>query len=277
MMDMATLPGGRSITASSFEERLLADADQCDLSRLVFVDAFGVVATACALLAAGSEGTRPGVVLPTAEQMHEHLGRMGFIRFLSDLGYDVSAGSEPEVHGDVVVPLRRVANIADGEQLSHLMWAQAKRWVSPQVLQALTEGLWELVANALEHSGAEAVLMGQVYRHGKPPDHDDRVQIVIGDVGRGIRESFLGSGTRSPADDREAIELALEYLVSSVPDPGRGQGLTTTVEEVTALTGSVVIRSGAARVEARAGGLSAQAVLPIKGTMVGMSLPLYPG
>lgn len=119
--------------------------------------------------------------------------------------------------------------------------------------------------------------MGQVYRDGKPPDHDGRVQIVIGDVGRGIRESFLSSGTRSPADDREAIELALEYLVSSVPDPGRGQGLTTTVEEVTALTGSVVIRSGASRVEARAGGFSAQDVLPINGTMVGMSLPLYPG
>lgn len=143
--------------------------------------------------------------------------------------------------------------------------------------RAITEGLWELVANALEHSGAEAVLMGQVYRHGEPPDHAGRVQIVIGDIGRGIRGSFLSSGTRSPADDREAIELALEYLVSSVPDPGRGQGLTTTVEEVTGLTGTVVVRSGAASVLAKAEGVSASSVPAMDGTVVGISLPLYPG
>ena len=209
--------------------------------------------------------------------MLEHLARMGFVQFLSDLGYDVPSWNEPDDHGDVVVPLRRISSIADAEQLSHLMWAQARRSVSPQVLQAITEGLWELVANALEHSGEEAVLMGQVYLRGDRPDHDHRVQIVIGDAGQGIRASFLSSATQSPADDREAIELALEYLVSSVPDPGRGQGLTTTAEEVTGLTGSVVVRSGAARVTVEAGARSAKSVPSMEGTVVGISLPLYPG
>jgi len=115
------------------------------------------------------------------------------------------------------------------------------------------------------------------YRHGKPPDHSQRVQIAIGDAGRGIRASFLASGTQSPANDEEAIELALQYLVSSVPDPGRGQGLTTTVEQTTALEGHVVVRSGTSRVTVHGSGSTAQQVQPIDGTVVGISLPLYPG
>jgi hypothetical protein len=79
-----------------------------------------------------------------------------------------------------------------------------------------------MVANALEHSGADALIMGQVYTapRGKAPDHDGRVQVVIGDAGKGIRESFLQTGLHAPATDRAAIELALEYLVSSVDDRG---------------------------------------------------------
>ncbi|MCA1694605.1 MAG: ATP-binding protein, partial [Actinobacteria bacterium] len=137
--------------------------------------------------------------------------------------------------------------------------------------------LWELVANALEHSGAHALLMGQVYLDGERPDHHRRVQIAIGDAGRGIRASFLESGTRSPANDTEAIELALQYLVSSVADPGRGQGLTTTVEQATALEGHVVVRSGDARVTVDGSGSRSEQVQPIDGTVVGVSLPLYPG
>jgi len=60
------------------------------------------------------------------------------------------------------------------------------------VLQVIAEGVSEMIGNALEHSGSDALIMGQVYRlarGGRPPDHDDRIQVVIGDTGRGIRES----------------------------------------------------------------------------------------
>ena len=73
--------------------------------------------------------------------------------------------------------------------------------------------------------GSDALIMGQVYRAshgGTPPDHDDRVQVVIGDIGQGIRASFLATGFHAPDDDLEAIRNALEYLVTSVDDPGRG-------------------------------------------------------
>lgn len=273
---MPALPSGRAITMGRFEGSLAADAERCDLADLVFIDAFGLVGTASCILATAKTGEVPEVVLPDANGMREHLDAMGFTRFLREVGHPGAAGSAPSSRGDVVVPLTQVTTVFEAEQLSRLLWANAARW-DAQVLEALSEGLWEIVANALEHSGAHAVLMGQVYWDGEPPDHYQRVQIAIGDAGRGIRASFLESGTQSPANDTEAIELALQYLVSSVPDLGRGQGLTTTVEQATALQGRVVVRSGGSRVVVDGSGASAQQVQPLAGTLVGISLPLYPG
>lgn len=261
---------------SRFEGCVVADAEECDLASLTFIDAFGLVATASSILAAAETGQIPSVILPTAPQVLAHLAAMGFGQFLRDVGQADEMGVAPSVRADVVVPLTRVTTVFEAEQLSQLLWANAARW-DPQVLEALTEGLWELVANALEHSGADALLMGQVYRDGEQPDHNQRVQIAIGDAGRGIRASFIDSGTALPADDSQAIDLALTYLVSSVDDPGRGQGLTTTVEQTTALRGRVVVRSGGARVMVDPDGAQTQLVVPIGGTVVGVSLPLRPG
>lgn len=161
-----------------------------------------------------------------------------------------------------------------------MLWKQLRAHVDPQVLLAMTEGVWEMVANALEHSGVDAIVMGQVYRaaRGTPPDHDDRVQLVIGDHGRGIRESFLATGTHTPATDLEAIRLALQYLVTSVSDdPGRGQGLSTTMEQVIETQGRMVVRSGAARVSITDAGRVEELVPFLPGVVVALSLPLYPG
>jgi hypothetical protein len=138
-----------------------------------------------------------------------------------------------------------------------------------------------LANNAIEHSGADAALiMGQVYRapRGAPPDHDNRVQVVIGDVGRGIRASLLATGVHAPVTDLAAIEMALEYLVSSVTDdPGRGQGLFDTMTQVVAVQGRMIVRSGTAKVVVTESGQTAEAVPFMPGVMVALSLPLYPG
>jgi hypothetical protein len=123
--------------------------------------------------------------------------------------------------------------------------------------------------------------MGQVYRSdhgGTPPDRDDRFQVVIGDTGQGIRNSFLATGMKAPADDSEAIDLALEYLVTSVPDDvGRGQGLSTTREQVVGLQGKMVIPSGTAKVVVTASGTEHVRVPRLPGVVVALGLPLYPG
>jgi len=226
----------------------------------------------------------PGLPIetPRTAVTRAHLTAMGLRDFLVATGRAESLPADPAADAlNVVVPLRDAQDAGGPQALSSLLWAQLRDYVDPQVLQAIGEGVWEMVGNALEHSGSAALVMGQVYRSahgGQPPDHDDRVQVVIGDTGQGIRGSFLATGMKHPADDVEAIELALEYLVTSVPDDvGRGQGLSTTLEQVVGLQGKMVVRSGAAKVSITPAGRQRVVVPRLPGVIVALSLPLYPG
>jgi hypothetical protein len=271
-----TLPISRgSLTLANFDRSLAGNAASIDLSKLRFIDAYGMVGLACSLLVALEAGDGPVVVPPDEMQVRKHLSLMGLRDLLVGAGIEpvLPAATAPERH-DVVVPLAKVSGHLIAEQLSHLLWEQLRQHAEPQVLNAALEGLWELVANALEHSGAQAVVMGQVYKDGTAPDHDRRVQVVIGDIGKGIRRSFLESGRYQPADDAEAIDLALKYLVTSVDDPGRGQGIFSTVEQVLELHGKLVIRSGTSKVSVDDGGHKHRTVAFLPGTLVCMSLPL---
>lgn len=207
---------------------------------------------------------------------------MGFRAFLDERGLstDLPVRSAADASG-VVVPLRSAQSAGGDQALSHLLWEQLRDHADPQVLEAVTEGVWEIVGNALEHSGSDAQVMAQVYRSaagGQPPDHDDRVQVVVGDVGRGIHAAFKATGVREPANELEAIHLALEYLVTSVPDdPGRGQGLFTTMEQVLGLNGRMIVRSGNALVDIDHAGTTDRKVASLPGVIVALSLPLYPG
>jgi hypothetical protein len=252
----------------------------CDLRTLAFIDAYGLVGAACALLSARS-GTEPEVRLPTSESTRSHLSAMGFRSFLESIDAAAGLPTTSEINApDVLVSLRTATDTDGSQALSNLLWGALRNHVAPDVLNTMSEGVWEMVSNAREHSGAQALIMGQVYRvvrGGLAPDHDDRVQVVIGDVGRGIRQSFLDSGLHTPASDLEAIDLALEYLVSSVDDPGRGQGLFTTMEQVLETQGKMVVRSGNARVTITADGRTNATVPFLPGVIVALSLPLYPG
>jgi len=277
-----TLPHARVLTISRFDSALDPGADACDLRPLEFIDAYGLVGTACALRVALAEDPDLPVYAPSNETMGSHLSAMGFRDFLSGVGRSSSLPAEPAFDtSGVVVPLQSAADSGGAQALSQLLWEQLRSHVDPQVLGVIAEGVWEMVANALEHSGSDALIMGQVYRAdrgGKPPDHADRVQVVVGDVGRGIRGSFLATGVRTPRDDLEAINLALQYLVTSVPDdPGRGQGLSTTMEQVIALEGRMIVRSGTAKVAIGADFKHEETVAPLPGVFAALSLPLYPG
>jgi hypothetical protein len=265
---------GPRLTLQTFDKALARTSKICDLRALRFADAYGLVGTACALIDAGRKGPLPDLRLPQEPSTQQHLHAMGFSRVLRESGYPFHAIPEPIDKPDVLVPLTLVQQIHAAEQLSHLLVQQLGLDAPSHVIEPLTEGLWELTANALEHSGEHALLMGQVYNDPGGRFGGDRVQVVVGDVGRGIRASFLASQTQKPRNDREAIRLALEYLVSSVPDEGRGQGLTSTAEGVTQWGGTLVIRTGNARMDVSRDGQRPSSVLPMRGTLVGIELPL---
>jgi hypothetical protein len=269
---MTSFSSGSNLTIATFDKALSNTSTACDLSALRFIDAYGLVGTACAILS-----SRPlDLKLPDRTGPHHHLDSMGLTRVLHDAGYSSLGDPAPLDRPDVLVPLTQFKSIHAAEALSHLLVEQLGDSASAQVIEPLTEGLWELAANAVEHSGEQALLMGQVYRKGEPPHHNANVQVVVGDVGKGILRSFQDSQTQQPADDLAAIRLALEYLVSSVPDRGRGQGLTTTAEGVTPWGGELVVRSGTSRVTVTRDGQQAASVPYLAGTLVGISLPLYP-
>jgi len=278
-----TLPGNaRTLTIGTFDSFLDPLASVCDLRDLVFIDAYGLVGTASALRAGLKESPDLRVIPPESDPTGAHLTAMGFRVFLHEHGLSANL---PDLRAadvsDVVVPLRS-AQVAGGDQaLAHLLWEQLRDHVDPQVLEAVAEGVWETVANAIEHSGSDAQVMAQVYRSdhgGRPPHHNDRVQVVVGDIGRGVLASFQATGVHEPADELEAINIALEYLVTSIPDdPGRGQGLSTTMEQVVGLQGEMTVRSGDALVTIDRVGKKDRRVQRIPGVIVALSLPLYPG
>jgi hypothetical protein len=276
---MPNLPrSSRALSIATFDRALRTSRGAgCDLRRLTFIDAYGLVGTACALRAGGADA----VLEPEARDTRAHLSAMGFRDFLTGIGMTNRLPAVPGTSApDVVVPLRSTVDSGGAQALSHLLWEQLADHVAPQVLNAITEGVWEMIANALEHSGSDALIAGQVYRapRGTPPDHDNRVQVVIGDTGRGMRESFLATDTHQPMTDLEAIMLGLEYLVTSVPDdPGRGQGLYTTMEQLVQTEGRMVVRSGTARVSITVEGQVAEQVPFLPGVIIALSLPLYPG
>ena len=150
---------------------------------------------------------------------------MGFRAFLDECGLstDLPVRSAADASG-VVVPLRSAQSAGGDQALSHLLWEQLRGHADPQVLEAVTEGVWEIVGNALEHSGSDAQVTAQVYTSaagGQPPDHDDRVQVVVGDVGRGIHAAFKATGFGNPpTNSKRSISLWSTWSPPSPTIPG---------------------------------------------------------
>jgi len=235
-----------------FDQSISSRARQAvrvDLSETTHVSLYNLVAMACALMRGREDGRDLTFKPPRDPSVCNFLSRLGFDDFTSDvIGLDCALGisADSKAPSDVLVDIRTFESSSDLTPLQNLLWDKLDE-VAPARLAMFDEALVELVANVTEHSHGQGLVAAVVQAERRADSHID---LVIGDSGIGIRESFLSRPDcgRFPATDHEAITLALEYLVSSVPgDKGRGQGLTTTVESALALEGRVVIRSGSAR------------------------------
>ena len=253
-----------------------------DLEMVDHVNIYGLVGMAAAVLSAAKSGRDISIAPPlhssSACAFMSRLNFDGFVRSVggADCEFAVTSRQDPK---DVLVPVSVIRSSKDLQPLQNLLWERLEGVARPQSRSTLIESLWELGANVTEHSGSEGVMAAVVQRPGRREAHID---FAIGDAGVGIRKSFLQGGSgHHPNSDHQAISLALEYLVSSVNDPGRGQGLPTTVEEVTGLGGRVTIRSGTARrvlFRNEVGGLAditskSSSVPHLDGTLVAVSLP----
>jgi hypothetical protein len=218
-----------------------------DLSSVDHLNVYGVAGIACAILHAAREGLPIDVRPPSSASASSFLSNLGFDRFSREVGGVTLALPimTPRKASDVIVELRTFSSSEELQPLQDLLWDRLEGTRSSHLRSAMVEALWELGANVTEHSGSMGIFAACVQR---PNRKDAHVAFAVGDAGKGLRRSFLeGSRRHHPASDHEAITLALTYLVSSVTDAGRGQGLTTTVKQALELQGKVTVRSGAAR------------------------------
>ena len=118
--------------------------------------------------------------------------------FGSVLGFDDST-RQAEIVNDMVLELDRSANLAKGLK-------QGFEWCLNEVLD-----------NVLNHSRPQGRAFGYVMAQFVRAEN--RLKVCVFDTGVGLRASFDGSQYH-PADDKEAIGLALRRNVTS----GRGQG-----------------------------------------------------
>ena len=118
--------------------------------------------------------------------------------FGSVLAFDDSA-RQGEIVNDMVLELDKSANLAKGLK-------QGFEWCLNEVLD-----------NVLNHSRPQGLAFGYVMA--QFVRGENRLKVCAFDTGVGLRASFEGSQYH-PADDREAIALALRRNVTS----GRGQG-----------------------------------------------------
>src|ERR1700733_11433013 len=217
-----------------------------DLSAAEHLSLYNVVTIACALMVGSDQGRELSFRPPKDPGVCNFLARIGFATF-SEKHFELDCGlliTNSSTRDNVLVDLRTFESTSDLGPIQDLLFNRLHPVAPGDVVSAFDEALCELVANVGEHSGGRGVVAALV--QGERRD-DKHIDLVIGDSGIGIRESFLRQPKcgHFPTTDHEAITLALDYLVSSVAgDAGRGQGLWTTADTTKDLGGRIVIRSG---------------------------------
>jgi hypothetical protein len=178
------------------------------------------------------------------------------------------------VTGDTLIELQRFDDSHGSHRLASFIWDRLEGGADGEVVNQLFEATGELGQNVVEHAGSPVggFVAAQRYKAGAP---EERIIVAVGDAGIGIRESLrprYGDMT-----DRQAITQAIRWNVSSVLEPGRGQGLPGIVDGVRGLGGVLWIRSGAASRTIRRGRATTVDVSRLQGTIVGARLPCRPG
>lgn len=254
----------------------LNDERTIDLGGTTFVDVCGIVGVACLADGNASRGASPHVILPTRQEVASYLSRMRMGWVLTDTAAVLEGPSLPTVRvrpgADQLVSLLEIRSEWETEEVANLVWSRIEGTVDPAVAIALFEALTELGSNAVQHSGAaRAFAAGQTFRR---ESENEYVVVAIGDSGIGIRASL--TSRFEPSSDSEALRLALTADVSASGERGRGQGLPSTVESVTALGGELVVHSGSAVAVCRRGGQEVRATRGIPGTLVAARIPCRP-
>jgi hypothetical protein len=220
--------GPTTLDATHLDSVLTLDVDtgvaEVDLSRVSFVDAYALTGLACFIASADRDGLSVELVLPEHPDVRSWLSRMHLGAVIDAFGVHVGEGL-PRVaerdRRDTLIELQRFDDSHGSHRLASFIWDRLEGGADGEVVNQLFEATGELGQNVVEHAGSPVggFVAAQRYKAGAP---EERIIVAVGDAGIGIRESLrprYGDMT-----DRQAITQAIRWNVSSVLEPGRGQG-----------------------------------------------------
>ena len=141
---------------------------------------------------------------------------------------------------------------------------------SPGVLNSVAWTLNELADNVLTHAGAPGATVEGFVQVVSHPEQK-KVDLVVSDYGRGIRDSLSESHTIS--NDEDALSKAIEAGVTRDRSLGQGNGLAGSVRIVSAAGGELTIMSGNAELRIVNGDSSTRPSGRVPGTSVSLILP----
>ena len=256
------------------------DSDQLtlDLSEVQFIKPSLLVAVAAMACAHHDRhGESPSFAPPTAHDPRIYASRMSLGEVLSEAGIGWTGLSTVQHHDRrrQLCELTRFESSNEAAQLVNLVQERCQgASLAFRVENALTQAVWELAANCLEHSRVGyGFLAAQVL-----PRPREALHFAVADGGIGIRSSLVGT-VHERDDDAASILAATERRVTSVPGGERGVGLFNLLKWATEIDGAVTIRSGGAAVTYRSGPFddrfttTTATVDELAGTLVSGQLP----
>lgn len=240
-----------------------------DLRRLVFLGptAQAVVAAVFHRIVSGGLAANGSAVIHPSRQVMQYLQRMDFFEpFIGHLPEDF-VRHEPTGFR----PLQHFTDggscIAAGRELRDAV-VEACDLEDERAVGAIHLCLGELAENVLFH--ADTPLGGFAAAQGWKKKAT--VEVTIVDMGIGIRKSLTKNEAHADiSTDTEAIEKALEPMVSGIPDPKRGLGLSVTRFLLRRNGGSLMIRSGEGAVYAGTDERSERCESAFPGTIVSLT------
>jgi anti-sigma regulatory factor (Ser/Thr protein kinase)/ABC-type transporter Mla MlaB component len=166
---------------------------------------------------------------------------------------EAACGCEPFSSIDGVVRARETL----------LQWISAEAKLSEQAQATVRKLIWDLAQNVLAHAE-----IGGGVAAARVNLHDQTLELAVADRGIGIRESLARSEVPNVSDDVSALRAALQPGVTSEPGTGKGMGLYLANRVLVKNEGTLMVRSGNARLE-QPSQVELAAPLPnFKGTLV---------
>lgn len=220
---------------------------QINLSRCEFIWPPAVIWCACYALLVRNIGRDCEVIVPEDPGVAAYLKSAGLFSILQEAGVNI----DDRVIGQTatsqtVLPMSRIVRVRDADYLVDEAFERLNDmgFPGPQMAPTVSETFGEFASNAAQHAESPigGIGMIQYYRF----KEGQRFAIAVGDGGIGIRSALNNNPDLRDKmkDDRSAIGLAVQEMVSGTRDPHRGLGLFTATEDARRGGRQLIIHSG---------------------------------